>query len=131
MDEATFAIALDANMQNLDKVFEELEKGKWPIGSRSRQPFKQGFALIISQDGHNDVFAVVGCLRGMTLHEKEVQFKSVERFPIPVVIQQGEILTSRRVLGGKSICNPFMYLTPEAEHLVCTEADRLRKPQLG
>jgi hypothetical protein len=120
----SFAIVLSENMTELDEWFQE---AKTPIELQARpdvKRFRAGRALIISQDSHNRVFAVVGCLEDTLLDGRILSFGSVQRFTIPVVITNASGQTSDLALG-KGYVNQFMYLAPSAEERIMRESEEL------
>lgn len=128
----SFAIVLGKNMSNLDEWFAGCT-GRMTFATRPDPlRFRPGRALIISQDSHNRVFAVVGYLDQTRLDGAVLSFEAARRFPIPVVLTNADEKTSSLVLE-KGYLNAFMYLHPTAEDQVIAEADRLcrRDPIAG
>lgn len=120
----TFAIVLSENMKELDTWFDKVRS---PIELQSRPDtsrFRAGRALIISQDSHNRVFAVVGYLNRTSLDGRMLYFYDVQRLVIPVVLRNADGRSSRLV-QGKGYVNQFMYLAPEAEERVIKESEDL------
>src|SRR5580700_4979058 len=65
---ATFAIIAGENIGHREKALATLDKDKErDLEGTPRQACRQGVALVIA--GERDVFAVVGCLHGTSLHE--------------------------------------------------------------
>lgn len=120
----SFAIVLSENMKKLDERFRKLKSPYLLSPMPDPARFRAGRALLISQDGHNRVFAVVGCLDNTSLQGHELFFAAVQRFTIPVVLTNAHGQSSRLVLG-KGYVNEFMYLAPEAEERVLEEAENL------
>lgn len=126
----SFAIVLSENMKELDEWFQE-QGAKRPIelqSSPDAKRFRAGRALIISQDSHNRVFAVVGCFESTYLEGRMLSFGDVHRFTIPVVITNANGQNSSLVLG-KGYVNQFMYLAPSAEDRIMKESEELCRRQ--
>jgi hypothetical protein len=120
----TFALVLSQNMKNLDGWFDRLKSPLELATKPDPNRFRAGPALIISQDSHNEVFAVVGYLDKTSLDGQLLTFGDVQRFTIPVVTTNDQGQSSPLVLG-KGYLKEFMYLAPEAAERIIAESKQL------